>query len=195
MKKVKALTAAVVAGLITVGAGYAWWTDKLNINSTVNTGNLNVKFVEAKITDYDKGYVSNKVTLVDKQLDFTIDNIYPGAFETLNAKFENNGTIPAVVHNILVNSKSVKNNDLSKLVLKGNVVWADKDGKVKGTYPVNSNAAAVGGLMKNYTLKMEPGDTVKISDMQIILDKDASDAYENDTITMNFSLDFKQHNQ
>lgn len=199
MKKSKALTAAIVAGVITVGAGYAWWTDALTIKNTVNTGELNVKFVESKITDDANGYVKAVQPIVkDKEISFAINNMYPGITETFEAKFENNGTIPAVVSDVTYEATAAKGNDLSLVKIKGDIKVYDENSKVVKTYPIDSDAkefkAAINKEIAN-KLRVEPKGYVKFEGVKITLDSKAENSYEKETINMKLGLNFKQHNQ
>lgn len=203
MKKSKALTAALVAGLISAGTGYAWWTDALNINSTVQTGNLSVKFVSAEVnhdtTDNNKYLQNGVVTVADKNVTFAVGNMYPGAVEKFNAKFVNDGTIPAVVSDVVFTSNFAKvGNTVDKVNLKGDVKVYDKDNNNTATYQFDANAAnfdgTLEGIIKN-KLRVEPSGYVQIEGMKISLDASALDKYETDTLTMNLGLSFKQHNQ
>lgn len=45
MKKTKFIALALVIVTTLMGVGYAQWRDTLKIESTVNSGNLNVEFV------------------------------------------------------------------------------------------------------------------------------------------------------
>ncbi len=47
MKKSKLLAGVLVASMALLGTGYAYWTDTLIFNATLETGNLNVKYVAA----------------------------------------------------------------------------------------------------------------------------------------------------
>ncbi|SHJ12589.1 SipW-cognate class signal peptide [Clostridium amylolyticum] len=199
MKKAKALTAAIVAGLITVGAGYAWWTDALTIKNTVNTGDLNVKFTEARVADYSGGYVTSVVKPVqDKLIEFSLENMYPGAQETLYARFDNTGSIPAVVDKVNFTSSFLKGNNVNMIKLDGTIKVYDKNNVVQATYKFNSTANNFGKDLQDIIggkLRVEPQGYVKFEGMNITLDSNAPDAYEKDTLNMNLGLSFKQHNQ
>ena len=118
MKK-KFLALTMASAVMLMGAGYAYWTDTLNINNTVTTGELNVKFVneananttrggddQAAPNHYWGAYVNHEgltaghngpVTLIDEKTVTTrVTNMYPGAYAQYYGTIENDGTIPAV---------------------------------------------------------------------------------------------------
>ncbi len=108
MKKTKVLALVLAVSVMLMGAGYAAWTDQLNINTEVKTGHLDLAFV-------DKGE-ANELSLaqfVTGQVDYAQDsdvvnngesnwdvanvklaNLYPGAKATVKLTMVNNSTIP-----------------------------------------------------------------------------------------------------
>lgn len=122
MKKSKFLALTLVAVIMLMGAGYAWWNDTLYVDSTVNTGFLDVDFVKvekAKLLgfevsdpnlvdvtyeiaqDGDFSYgdneefdINNPLANRDKVL-FTINNFYPGAEVSRVVTVKNTGSVPA----------------------------------------------------------------------------------------------------
>ena len=113
MKKHKILIVALAMAVMCTGAGYAYWTQTLNINNTVNTGNMDVGFISATDAAWDNGYISRNcsalVTLSaivadNKQsLDFTVNNFYPGAGASLDFVVQNTGTVAAKITDVTGN--------------------------------------------------------------------------------------------
>ncbi|WP_040213402.1 hypothetical protein [Clostridium polynesiense] len=183
MKKSKVIASALMAGVIFIGAGYAAWTDNLKINSTVKTGELNVEFVDKGTLlpiiypEYIKleengGYMKSSVTLENsKTINVKLDNLYPGNGLLYTARFDNKGSIPAVIDRVEV--KFNKDNSLlkEKLVVAGGYIQSNSTGsKIKfGAFPNLKD-----GLKKKYYLKdleenlnkmlkgtvMQPGDFI-----------------------------------
>lgn len=102
MKKTKLIALTMVVALMMVGAGYAAWTDSTQVQGIVNTGNLDVYFVDRDNnleveTDanmsgsikYEKlgNEVNNKAIV-------TVNDVYPGSEFTVNLQILNNGTMP-----------------------------------------------------------------------------------------------------
>jgi len=128
MKKGKFLALAIMVAIMLMGAGYAYWSEKVVMNNTVKTGELDVEFVEkekkglwdwtyypkVEINDdlHDLGLseqtrrngapvaVSASISENKKTVNVTVANMYPGAGFTVKNKLENTGTIHAKVTDI-----------------------------------------------------------------------------------------------
>lgn len=124
MKRSKTLALVLVVAIMMVGAGYAAWTDNIQVNTTVNTGMLDVHFVDAEqltLAPYITGIVGYEEDLPadgDGQNDWdianvTLSNLYPGATANVTLKIQNNSTIP-VSMNAITDTRSTNwgpNND------------------------------------------------------------------------------------
>jgi len=138
MKKTKLLSLALVIAIALMGAGYAYWTDTLTINNTVSTGELNVEFIEQDfsiwppqlkfpdtlITD---GTETNYATATivqnsPKKTTVKVNNMYPGVWALYDAKFQNTGTIPAVIENVTINPIQTSESLNENLVVFGGYV-------------------------------------------------------------------------
>lgn len=107
MKKIKVLSFALVLALMLMGAGYAAWSDNLIINTTVETGELNINFVKDVEHTKAKGaeYVSPTIEIVDDNAHVAkvaLGNLYPGSWAAFRIKGINCGTIPAKIDNVQV---------------------------------------------------------------------------------------------
>lgn len=156
MKKAKILTAALVAGLLTMGAGYAAWTDNLNITNIIQTGELASTFTQASAVG--DPYVTASASAIaptgrTNSINFTIQNLYPGAGATLNASFKNDGTIPAKIGNVVVSYNplneaaptgftAISPSDYSKIKVSGNLNIY----KANGSKAVKSIDTSLSGL-------------------------------------------------
>lgn len=136
MKKTKYLALVLVVAIMMMGAGYAAWTDTLTVNSTVNTGYLDVDFtnvigsgltsplVEVAhniVSDGDNTYGDHKSAGSGKManndlLELTISNFYPGAIAGRIVTVKNEGTVPVKIrrddftffnHNVVPNTLTV----------------------------------------------------------------------------------------
>ncbi len=124
MKRSKFMIGALVLSMGLLGTGYAYWTDTLQVNTTVNTGKFDMEFVAdsesvkaieedgknyvgkykvtgekvEKITD-DSGLVGTVMTEEGKDANevvtFTAHNLYPTARVEFNVGIKNAGTIAA----------------------------------------------------------------------------------------------------
>lgn len=131
MKKTKVIALVLCAAIMLMGAGYAAWTDKLQVNTTVNTGELDVAFGTARTFDgvwaYPHIFFQNTdglwhdATAADyldssigfgkmdqdldgenDQLNFTFNNMYPGTQARGKYYMKNVGTIPAKIADVNV---------------------------------------------------------------------------------------------
>ncbi len=126
MKRTKLMAGTLVLATALLGTGYAAWTDVLEVNATVSTGTLDVKFdsvtatIKGKGSDYvgeaDKkqttGVSECAVTdedadgagILEKQgkddiLSFNFSNLNPAATVTVTAPIKNVGTVPVQLTN------------------------------------------------------------------------------------------------
>lgn len=131
-KKLLALTMA--SAVMLMGAGYAAWTDNLQVNSTVKTGELNVEFQGPHEYGQDEYWASPRmfylhkdaqvgewnwasatandlftadVDYAPKTMTFTFENMYPGTRAAGKYTIENTGTIPAVINNVTVDVQTL----------------------------------------------------------------------------------------
>ncbi|SDJ94625.1 hypothetical protein [Natronincola ferrireducens] len=107
MKKTRFIALALIVAVALMGAGYAAWTDSIEINTTVNTGQLDVHFVDEAILvldDYvtgDVGYAQDGSGDNDWDIaNVTFSNMYPGAVAKVTLKIANNSTIPVKMNRI-----------------------------------------------------------------------------------------------
>lgn len=112
MKKTKMIALTMVVALAMVGAGYAAWTDTLNFQQDVNTGHLDVHFVDLNNeevalvdpymtaqSDYSMDVENNGQNQWDNAK-LTINNVYPGAKYNIQVLMKNNSTIPVKFANV-----------------------------------------------------------------------------------------------
>lgn len=119
MRKSRIIAIILAVAVMLMGAGYAAWTDTLEINNTVSTGNFNLQFACLDGGDYDNinnpnafnpgdsDYVNNgapgssQVQVIDDHnISFTHSNFYPGSGAWLKFRVLNSGTVPAKVKEI-----------------------------------------------------------------------------------------------
>lgn len=112
MKKAKLIALTMVVALMMVGAGYAAWTDTLVVQGVVDTGRLDVKFVdlgnkfEVVTTDNNINgsieYYNIGNELMNKAV-ITVNEVYPGSSFQINLKIRNNSTMPVKLDAASVN--------------------------------------------------------------------------------------------
>lgn len=105
------LAIAVVVALALVGVAYAWWSETLTINGTVQTGVVNVEFRNASDDDngIDPGYDKNVADCTESvsedgnSMTIAITNGYPSYTCTVSYAFSNPGTIPVKLQSVTGN--------------------------------------------------------------------------------------------
>ena len=208
MKKGKIIASALLAGSIFIGAGYAAWTDQLNINNTVSTGILNVEFIKPHFSPTELSaspyVVIHPVARDAKTVSFTLDNLYPGAAYSTLTEVQNKGTIPVKFANATVSisgDNAVKDN----LFVNFDCWIFDKDGNHTGTIsPGQSNIplANLEGVLDSMlaNLQLEPGAYITLQGqsidqyMHFNLSNNAGNDAENKNLTFTITFDWKQFN-
>ena len=121
MKKSRLLVLTLVVAVMLVGAGYAYWSEALTINTTVDTGNLEVIFQEpANINgEAEPPYQPNAdCTPSDdgKSMTVTFKEAYPGLENDFEFTLKNVGTLGAYVDDFAITSPNL---DTDLILCKG----------------------------------------------------------------------------
>ncbi|WFA08269.1 hypothetical protein [Tissierella sp. Yu-01] len=120
MKKTKFLALALVVALALSGAGYAYWTETLTVDTTVKTGQLDFQFGEATVTTSDeKGNIvvenisreNNGNNVDDSKLLITVRDMYPGATATIKFDVYNNSTMEGKLAGFSLKANNTENYD------------------------------------------------------------------------------------
>jgi predicted ribosomally synthesized peptide with SipW-like signal peptide len=113
VKKVKYIALILVLALGLIGGAYAAWTDQLQVNGTVATGDIDVVFTSAVSNDpagtddpaspeddpKDVGVTEVSLSEDGKTMTVTIDNAYPGYVSEIDYAVTNNGSVPVRLQN------------------------------------------------------------------------------------------------
>lgn len=94
MKRTRLLALTLVVAMMLMGAGYAFWSEALAINATVDTGELAFAFSDAGFVGGQ--YVSGSAevdTEDDNILNLEFINMHPGSTATVEFCMNNTGTI------------------------------------------------------------------------------------------------------
>lgn len=132
MKKTRLLALTLVAVIMLMGAGYAWWTDTLVINAKVSTGEFDVSFDDDLVWVAKEWYLKDnnkpgwrETTVIgepdniqtngassievsdvgeesNNKLSIAFSNMYPGSRVDVDATVRNNGTIPVRIKEVRV---------------------------------------------------------------------------------------------
>jgi len=89
----------LLIALSTLGLAYGFWTETLQINGTVDTGDLDVAFVDPglAVTEYDPGNVGTCAYTISSDgnsIEVTIAGAYPWYECTVPVKMQNVGSVP-----------------------------------------------------------------------------------------------------
>ncbi|WP_027717940.1 hypothetical protein [Desulfovirgula thermocuniculi] len=150
MKKAKFAALLLVLAFALMGAAFAAWTETLNINGSVATGNLDVAFSSATSNDpqgtndpdqnYDVGVTTATISDDQNTLTITAANTYPGYTATVTYKVKNTGSIPVKLTGVTVNNS---HSQITVSATQPNNAIIPVGGEWEGTitHTVNDNAA------------------------------------------------------
>lgn len=137
MKKSRFLALMLVAAVMLMGAGYAYWTDNLYVTTTVNTGELDLYFdntvTESAISwnddnnDVAYGTITYEEITADEPnstATVTFNNIYPGATADLTLDIINDSTIPVRFESLgFTNNTTLSGITITKELIIGEVTY------------------------------------------------------------------------
>jgi len=137
MKKAIGMFAALMVALAMTGVGFAWWTETLNIEGSVATGELNVDFNNPATSCDEEMTCEVKVT--DTTITVDINNAYPCGSCVVTFDIQNTGTIPAKVMAIDISNDAELDVELENIVV-GNIIGVGGSKTCTLTVHVNENA-------------------------------------------------------
>lgn len=219
MKKSKILALVLAISVMLLGAGYAIWTDAINVKGTVSTGKLDVKVVESSVYLFDGDNLGEKQRAwteaelgpvdADEGIEITVNKLYPGADVRLDFTIKNEGDIPVKLKEVKVNRTEGNPALFSKLTASGSVIY-DNDGD--GVKDSNHIAFGYKHPNKDFLTNLEanlmnilgdvviyPGGTISFdpSDDGCIrfgLNKDVTNEFMELTCKFNIKFIFEQDN-
>ena len=89
----------LLLAVLTLGVAYGQWTDQLNVNGTVQTGELDVNFSDYRCSD-DEGLATISAAYDPTDSDIlhvTVGNGYPGYMGYCSIDYKVEGTIPVYI--------------------------------------------------------------------------------------------------
>jgi len=209
MKKARFLLATLVCAVVAMGVGYAWWTDSIGVTETAAAGHMEVIFVDGSNTNGTSAYVDATITKTDdKTYTCSFTNLYPGAKARVDLKAINSGTIPVKFNNaaITVTGSSDLRDNIDaqvcycKLDTAGDVVVGSEGGTE--LVLLKNLQDAINGEADLKALEFATGEYLALGsptddDSSILLQvKDnAPDGIENETLTFDLELNWKQFNE
>ncbi len=98
MNNKRVLALILMVAVMLMGAGYAMWTEELNVNTTVTSGEFDISFQEAEVTTPCK-YTESSATISPDGNTLTLEasQLYPTASIGYSVKLKNDGTVGALV--------------------------------------------------------------------------------------------------
>lgn len=203
MKKSRIITAAVLAATMLMGAGYAAWTSTVDINHSVTTGNMDVRFItpnysfnEALASNYVKADV-NRSANNPREIGFTLKNLYPGAQYSTLTEEKNTGTIPVTFDSATVTFDKESNEALQKNTTVSFVCCIfDRYGSPikiispRGDVQLSNLGNVLSDTLKN--VKLEPGQSLRFQGNSIeqLMTFTLNDGTNLDNTTQNKTLNF-----
>lgn len=175
MKKTKFIALALVIVTTLMGVGYAQWRDTLKIESTVNSGNLNVEFVQhgslfpyIKTLEGNSQYVDAHIAQTDsKTVAVTVDKLYPGSGVLYGIEFKNTGSIPAKIKSVTVDFTRDNNLLKNNLTVVGGFMQISSNGMIVngGVFPSSLKSYYLKDLQGNLNemlkdIVLQPGDYI-----------------------------------
>ncbi|MHC1746885.1 MAG: hypothetical protein AB9856_00675 [Cellulosilyticaceae bacterium] len=204
MKKTKLLLGSAVLSVALLGTGYAYWTDSLTVNTTVDTAEFSVVMKDAiteKLSSNDtekdhNGPIDCKTIEVKNNIaTLEFNNMYPGAHARYCIEVTNSGTIPAVIDNFTVSTKG-NATLIDKMILCGtNITPGAIQTPQNETSYVHGNAIK-GALDQAFAGgRLEPGKTMQLM-MEVIVDAEVSNGenLEKQNGGLDMQINWKQHN-
>jgi len=179
MKKIGILALVLVVALSAIGMGYAWWTQSLTINGTVNTGNLLVGIADLNNPDAGEGQSVGTVDSTDYYyaINEDISGAYPGYEGSATVGIANFGTIPVILVDVNF-SQGEGDFDLDNIIV-GDWTYTNGSTVITGSGLDFSSLAAeqlavdgTASLEISYTFSTEMGNETmdQSASFQIVLD-------------------------
>lgn len=112
----------LVSFLNVLGVGYGYWADKISLQSTISTGNIDPVFVESTITQINSGVEAGKteVPFNGKNMNIQVNNAQANSTYIVNYTVKNNGQIPVKCEPVNPNVEGIFiENEMSDIVDSG----------------------------------------------------------------------------
>lgn len=188
MRKTRFIALALAVAVMLMGAGYALWSDKTVVTTTVKTGNFNMDITSASIRtgdmelanermgwhwyDWTHGDYHRDVKISDNKKSVVIEarDLYPGGAFRFDMRVKNNGTIPAKIKSIDVEKLYESKEGLFDL-MGAKYTWnidVDSDGNYDHLHfgggnnwrSIQNSMNHLVASASNMNLVIEPGDSI-----------------------------------
>jgi len=150
MRKVKLLIAVLVCSVMMMGVGYAWWQDSITVATTVNTGDLNMEFMDGSRIIEQSGYITGSFEFGEEKITETVTE------RKLNCcrwHFHDDSCYKVVEKTVVLNT--VDNKKVLECTLNNLYPGASVDLRI----PVK-NAGSIGAYFDKVTITDVDGDDI-----------------------------------
>ena len=202
MKKKKFLATILIASSVFLGTGYAWWTDGLEVEGIVSTGEFKVIGIPANASEYTKNAREQGDSQDIKSFTYDMQDLFPGRIYEFGAEFKNEGSMPAVVGKVDVTMKEGTDDDTTEqITTKGSVRIVGGSDELEPITIDTSIADLATELEKLNNLKLEPGESLVFEKWEVTLptakydENSKENEYEGKNVSFDLEISFKQHNQ
>lgn len=149
MKNYKAAAIILTITIGLIGAGYGYWTNKVEMKNTILTGNLKMELVKSNKSPYyplivPRGeYLEASINISpnDNTAEVNIKKFYPNTYLTTDLQIKNVGTIPAKIKDIKI---ECDNEDLAKYIKCDIALGFNEDGE---NYNRNTKYETISGVL------------------------------------------------
>jgi len=199
----------LVLSMMLMGAGYAAWTNTMDVTADVDTGELKLEYLDVytNATDPWYKYQNSQYDVKANTFKFTYNNIYPGIELCVNQRIQNKGTIPAIFDKAIVKFHDDISQEL-KDDLVVSINWyqiRNADGSYHSRSSYSSNFA-LKDLQEKLTdelkgVRLEPGQTLELGGEQlnkhfdIYLPSTTGNETESKSVGFTITMMFKQFNK
>ena len=223
MKKTRFLALILVAVIMAMGAGYAWWVDASTVTGEINTGTMDVSVGFANIHKPPNTTGTIEESEDEKLITFSAGNLYPtkynnnddSTFGKIHFSLENRGTIPVKLRDIefdLINPESPLWVDLetSIHIHKGTVRLPNgkslgNSKSLTGTNPIRGKLKDLDTLLLGSQLndvELMPGEAIwfgnedpELASIRYWVNKDSGNETQNQEIGFTLKFNWKQFNE
>ena len=212
MKKKNFLIGIAIISVTFFGTGYAYWNDSLTVNTTVQTGKLKMVAVASKqkeSRDENEKWITSEVIEGYSGFCYGLDKkLIPGSGYEFEATFINQGTIPAVLEEIMITPATAADTESyealygSKMVLflQGEKEEVIRQLEIRGEMPLMTLIAQMNKkLQEEEAFRIEVGQSIilkgKVMLNPRLTHNNGINKCEGKEASFDIKLMYKQHNQ
>lgn len=189
MKKARFLAMTLVVAIMMMGAGYAYWQEELTISNTIDTGVLDVVFVEPTTVGSDEYTGANEGMVVANSdghsLQLQFKEVYPGADCQVKFNLSNIGTLAAFVDELEITNDT---DNIADVILCHGVNIAGYSNNYTGTTLADA-LAYINGRENGKGIRLE-NDGAANSDREVTLSLEFDPNADDNTLPQDDEFSF-----